>query len=102
MFLRRLAGLFLLGLAHAVFLFPGDILTTYAVVGLALLVLRGITPKAALMLAVALTAVLALAFVAAAGGRRAGSAGARRHVGRPGTGSRRGHPAARRARHDRQ
>ncbi|MEU4700030.1 DUF418 domain-containing protein [Nonomuraea dietziae] len=67
MFLRRLAGLFLLGLAHAVFLFPGDILTTYAVVGLALLVLRGITPKAALMLAVALTAALALAFVAAAG-----------------------------------
>lgn len=63
MFLRRLAGLFLLGLAHAVLLFPGDILTTYAAVGLALLVLRGIRPKTAVVLAVMLTAMLALGFV---------------------------------------
>ncbi|QYC44365.1 hypothetical protein Nocox_33990 [Nonomuraea coxensis DSM 45129] len=63
MFLRRLGGLFLLGLAHAVLLFPGDILTTYAAVGVALLVLRRITPKAAVVLAVGLTALLALAFV---------------------------------------
>ena len=63
MFLRRLAGLFLLGLAHAVLLFPGDILTTYAAVGLALLLLRKITPRTAVLLAVALTALLALGFV---------------------------------------
>ncbi|HEX4817447.1 MAG TPA: DUF418 domain-containing protein [Nonomuraea sp.] len=63
MFLRRLGGLFLLGLAHAVLLFPGDILTTYAAVGLALLVLRRLTPRAAALLAAGLTAVLALGFV---------------------------------------
>jgi uncharacterized protein len=63
MFLRRLAGLFLLGLAHAVLLFPGDILTTYAAVGLALLVLRRIRPRTAVLLAVGLTGLLALGFV---------------------------------------
>ncbi|MEQ4717735.1 DUF418 domain-containing protein [Nonomuraea sp. B19D2] len=63
MFLRRLAGLFLIGLAHAVLLFPGDILTTYAAVGLALLVFRKIRPKTAVVLAVVLTAMLALGFV---------------------------------------
>ncbi|MGW5157851.1 DUF418 domain-containing protein [Nonomuraea wenchangensis] len=66
MFLRRLGGLFVLGLAHAVLLFPGDILTTYAAVGVALLVLRRITPRAAVLLAAGLTALLALAFVALA------------------------------------
>ncbi|MEV0615257.1 DUF418 domain-containing protein [Nonomuraea sp. NPDC050404] len=63
MFLRRLAGLLLLGLAHAVLLFPGDILTTYAAVGVALLIFRAIRPKTAVMLAVALTLLLALGFV---------------------------------------
>ncbi|WP_223167104.1 DUF418 domain-containing protein [Nonomuraea sp. SYSU D8015] len=63
MFLRRLSGLFLLGLAHAVLLFPGDILTTYAAVGLALLVLRRIKPRTAVLLAAGLTALLALGFV---------------------------------------
>ncbi|SEH02489.1 uncharacterized protein SAMN05444920_12727 [Nonomuraea solani] len=63
MFLRRLAGLFLLGLAHAVLLFPGDILTTYAAVGLALLIFRRIRPRTAVLLAVALTLLLALGFV---------------------------------------
>ncbi|MFB4267337.1 DUF418 domain-containing protein [Nonomuraea sp. GTA35] len=63
MFLRRLAGLFLLGLAHAVLLFPGDILTTYAAVGLALLIFRRVRPRTAVALAIALTLVLALAFV---------------------------------------
>ncbi|MFE3452885.1 DUF418 domain-containing protein [Nonomuraea sp. NPDC059194] len=66
MFLRRLAGLFVLGLADAVLLFPGDILGTYAVVGLALLALRKVTPRTAMILAVTLTSVLAAAFVAAA------------------------------------
>ncbi|MGW0805657.1 DUF418 domain-containing protein [Nonomuraea sp. NPDC002799] len=63
MFLRRVAGLLLLGLAHAVLLFPGDILTTYAAVGVALLIFHRITPKTAMLLAVALTALLALGFV---------------------------------------
>ncbi|MEU7892739.1 DUF418 domain-containing protein [Nonomuraea sp. NPDC049152] len=66
MFLRRLAGLFLLGLAHAVLLFPGDILVTYALVGLVLLALRRITPRKAVILAVALTSLLAAGFVLAA------------------------------------
>ncbi|MEU6783561.1 DUF418 domain-containing protein [Nonomuraea angiospora] len=63
MFLRRLAGLLLIGLAHAVLLFPGDILTTYAAVGLALLIFRKLRPKTAVVLAVMLTATLALGFV---------------------------------------
>ncbi|MGR6915258.1 DUF418 domain-containing protein [[Actinomadura] parvosata] len=63
MFLRRLAGLFLLGLAHAVLLFPGDILTTYAAVGLALLIFRGVRPKTAVALAITLTLLLAAAFM---------------------------------------
>ncbi|NRQ40514.1 DUF418 domain-containing protein [Nonomuraea sp. NN258] len=64
MFLRRLAGLFLIGLVHAVLLFPGDILMTYAVVGLALLLLRRLSPKNAVVLAVLLTSLLALGFLA--------------------------------------
>ncbi|MFD1935760.1 MULTISPECIES: DUF418 domain-containing protein [Nonomuraea] len=66
MFLRRLAGLFLLGLAHAVLLFPGDILATYAMVGLVLLALRKIQPRTAVVLAVTLTSLLAAAFALAA------------------------------------
>lgn len=57
--LRRAAGLFALGLAHAVLLFPGDILMTYAVLALVLYGLRGLSPRAALRLAVCLVAVLA-------------------------------------------
>jgi uncharacterized protein len=38
--LRRQAGLWLIGLGHAVLLFYGDILTTYAVLGVVLLALR--------------------------------------------------------------
>ncbi|MFD0884148.1 DUF418 domain-containing protein [Streptosporangium algeriense] len=66
-FLRRLTGLFLLGLAHAVLLFPGDILATYAVVGLVLLAVRRITPRTAVLFAVALTLMLAVGFVLMAG-----------------------------------
>ena len=43
-YLRRLAGLGLLGAAHAVLLFPGDILTVYAVAGLVLLAARRLEP----------------------------------------------------------
>lgn len=59
-FLRRLGGLFLLGLAHAILLFPGDILATYAVVGLILLAVRRITPRTAMIAAITLTAALAV------------------------------------------
>ncbi len=38
--LRRLLGLWVIGLLHALFLYHGDILTTYAVLGLVLLLLR--------------------------------------------------------------
>ncbi|GII04899.1 DUF418 domain-containing protein [Planobispora takensis] len=59
-FLRRLAGLLLLGVAHAVLLFPGDILVTYSVVGLVLLAARRLSPRAAMACALALTALLAM------------------------------------------
>ncbi|MFF5447186.1 DUF418 domain-containing protein [Streptomyces sp. NPDC012888] len=45
--LRRLFGLFLLGALHAVFLYVGDILTTYALCGLILLASRGAAPRTA-------------------------------------------------------
>ena len=61
-FLRRLAGLFTFGLLHAVLLFHGDILMTYAVLGLVLLAVHRITPPTALATAVLLVAVVALAF----------------------------------------
>ena len=56
--LRRTAGLFGLGLLHAVLLYPGDILMTYAVLGLVLYGLRGLGPRAALRVAVCLVAGL--------------------------------------------
>ncbi|MFF1303129.1 DUF418 domain-containing protein [Streptomyces sp. NPDC058307] len=58
--LRRTAGLFGLGLVHAVLLFPGDILMTYAALGLILYGLRGLSPRAALRVAVCLVAGLAV------------------------------------------
>jgi uncharacterized protein len=61
-FLRRLGGLFLLGALHAVLLFPGDILTTYAVLGLLLLTLRRIRPSRALAVAAVVTVLFAAAF----------------------------------------
>ncbi|WP_433266960.1 DUF418 domain-containing protein [Micromonospora vinacea] len=64
-FRRRLAGLFVLGILHAVLLFQGDILTTYALLGLVLLAMRGVRVGTALRVAVLLTGgigfVLALA-----------------------------------------
>ncbi|MEV6366920.1 DUF418 domain-containing protein [Micromonospora musae] len=67
-FRRRLAGLFVLGVLHAVLLFQGDILTTYALLGLVLLAMRTVRVGTALRAAVLLTAgigfVLALAATA--------------------------------------
>ncbi|MFD3415912.1 DUF418 domain-containing protein [Streptomyces cyaneofuscatus] len=42
--LRRLLGLFVVGALHAVLLYPGDILTTYALLGLVLLAARAADP----------------------------------------------------------
>ncbi|WP_328770511.1 DUF418 domain-containing protein [Streptomyces sp. NBC_00286] len=44
---RRLACLFLLGLAHGVLLFDGDVLMIYAVLGLVLFAVRDIAPRTA-------------------------------------------------------
>lgn len=62
--LRRQAGLWLIGLGHAVFLFHGDILTTYAVLGLALLALRGQPEGRLLKIAKALVLVTGLFWLA--------------------------------------
>ncbi|WP_432063846.1 DUF418 domain-containing protein [Streptomyces sp. C10-9-1] len=75
-FLRRLAGLFALGALHAVLLFPGDILTTYAVLGLVLLAVHRIRLRTALRLAAALLAATAAAYaLLAAALWRAGGGG---------------------------
>ncbi|GAB3875511.1 DUF418 domain-containing protein [Kibdelosporangium lantanae] len=60
-FLRRLGGLFVLGVLHAVLLFHGDILTTYAVLGLVLLAVKGISPRTAVISAVVITGVVVVA-----------------------------------------
>lgn len=57
--LRRLSGLLLLGLAHGVLLFPGDVLTVYAVLSLVLFAARDIAPRTAVRAAVVLIAVVA-------------------------------------------
>lgn len=49
--LRRIAGLFLIGVAHIVFLYGGDVLTTYALACLALFLLRRVTDRTALRIA---------------------------------------------------
>ncbi|MET7549742.1 DUF418 domain-containing protein [Streptomyces sp. NPDC005500] len=65
-FTRRLLGLALIGVAHAVLLYTGDILTTYAVLGLVLLACSRMRPRSALLVASALVAVVALFFAALA------------------------------------
>ena len=63
-FLRRLGGLALLGAGHAVLFYQGDILVTYALLGLALLLCRRMDParalRAALWLIVLASAVWAI------------------------------------------
>ncbi|MET8909425.1 DUF418 domain-containing protein [Micromonospora sp. NPDC004551] len=64
--LRRIGGLFLLGALHTVFLYGGDVLTTYAVACLALLLLRRVTDRTAIRIAVALYALVLLSLIAGA------------------------------------
>ncbi|WP_454813119.1 DUF418 domain-containing protein [Labrys neptuniae] len=65
--LRRQIGLWLIGLTHAVLLFHGDILTTYAVLGGILLMLRHCSDRAALRLAAWLIAATGLVWAALGG-----------------------------------
>ncbi|WP_425516755.1 DUF418 domain-containing protein [Ensifer adhaerens] len=58
--LRRQMGLWLIGLAHAVLLFHGDILTTYAVLGIVLLMLKNRSDGALFRLAKWLVLILAV------------------------------------------
>ncbi|WP_227997963.1 DUF418 domain-containing protein [Nocardia australiensis] len=52
--LRRIAGLFTLGVLHIVFLYAGDVLTTYALACLVLFWMRAVTNRTALRVAAAL------------------------------------------------
>ncbi|HEX2909136.1 MAG TPA: DUF418 domain-containing protein [Phototrophicaceae bacterium] len=54
-YLRRLSGLFIIGLAHAVLLWDGDILRLYAIVGGLLLVVRKLPLRVLLGLALSIT-----------------------------------------------
>lgn len=62
-FLRRCGALFVIGALHAVVLFPGDILTTYAVLGLILLAVHRVRPRTAVRTAVILFTVTAVGFL---------------------------------------
>ena len=61
-FSRRLLALFVLGAGHAVLLFNGDILGTYALMGAVLLMLRNRSARVAAQIAVVILIVLAAAF----------------------------------------
>ncbi|MFI7441930.1 DUF418 domain-containing protein [Nonomuraea indica] len=63
---RRCLGLFALGLAQGLLLWIGDILTLYAALGLILLALRGIRPRTAVIVAVAVIGTLTLVWLALA------------------------------------
>ncbi|WP_409490857.1 DUF418 domain-containing protein [Amycolatopsis sp. cmx-11-12] len=61
--LRRIAGLFVLGLLHIVLLYGGDVLTTYAVVCLILFWMRGVRDRTALRVAAIVYGVVLLSMV---------------------------------------
>ncbi|WP_432976502.1 DUF418 domain-containing protein [Dactylosporangium sp. CA-233914] len=73
---RRLAFLFVLGLAHAVFLFYGDVLASYAIAGVVLLALRRLSARTAARAAIwSLVGLAALHLILALGWALAGGAG---------------------------
>ncbi|GAB2938034.1 DUF418 domain-containing protein [Micromonospora polyrhachis] len=61
--LRRIVGLFAIGALHIALLYGGDVLTTYAVVCLVLFLLRNVTDRTAIRIAVGLYAVVLLSMV---------------------------------------
>jgi len=61
-FLRRLLGLLLIGLAHALLLYTGDILVTYALLGVVLLLMRNARDEVLLCVAASLVVLSALTF----------------------------------------
>lgn len=65
--LRRQAGLFCIGALHAVLLFHGDILTSYAIIGILLLFARHWSDRRKFGVAAGLVAVTALFWLAVAG-----------------------------------
>jgi uncharacterized protein len=56
--LRRLGGLFAIGVLHAIFLITGDILSVYALIGLILLAMRRVQDRTALIVVGAIYAYL--------------------------------------------
>lgn len=100
-FLRRLIGLLLLGIAHALLLYTGDILVTYAILGLVLLLLRNASDATLLRLAtfliaasVIIFAIIGVAFVFLSAGPGAGDAGEAASEAARITAAYRGTPAA--------
>ena len=64
--LRRIAGLFALGALHIAVLYGGDVLTTYAVVGLVLILMHRVSDTTALRTAIVIYAVVIVSLVASA------------------------------------
>ncbi|MEU8358785.1 DUF418 domain-containing protein [Nonomuraea sp. NPDC048882] len=58
--LRRCLGLFVIGVLHGILLWIGDILTLYAVLGLALLAMRNLRPRTAVVTGSAIVGVITL------------------------------------------
>lgn len=65
-YFRRLLGLFIIGIAHALLVFVGDILVLYALLGIALYPLRNLPPRRLMWIAACFVAmsVLTLAILA--------------------------------------
>ena len=64
--LRRIVGLFVLGALHIVVLYGGDVLTTYAVVGLLLILMHRVSNRTALRTAIAIYAIVIVSLVGSA------------------------------------
>lgn len=75
-FLRRMTGLLVFGLAHAVLLFPGDILAGYAVLGGALWLMRNWSDRRLFVMAIAMTLLAAAMFAVLGGALLAADEGA--------------------------